>query len=145
MLEYKRLKQNDLFSTIKRNAISGDTVTVLVHNVRSLPKHVDNIVIYNRIINNDIIGFTKTQIQPSDSTCKIIETSNLFNINFYNIRNKLLSLTYGCRHNVAVLNVFEYLCIYLKFQETCFCQQSIHFNVDRKQSIHMQKNFQMSQ
>ena len=34
LLEYERLKQNDLFSTIKRNALSGDTVTVLVHNVR---------------------------------------------------------------------------------------------------------------
>ena len=28
LLEYELLKQNDLFSTIKRNAISGDTVTV---------------------------------------------------------------------------------------------------------------------
>ena len=31
LLEYERLKQNDLFSSIKRNAISCDTVTV--HNV----------------------------------------------------------------------------------------------------------------
>ena len=30
-------------STIKRNAISGNTVTVLVHNVRSLRRHVDQI------------------------------------------------------------------------------------------------------
>ena len=35
-MEYERLKRNDLFSTIKRNAISNDTVTVLVHNVKSL-------------------------------------------------------------------------------------------------------------
>ena len=34
LLEYERLKQNDLFSSVKRNAISCDTVTVLVHNVR---------------------------------------------------------------------------------------------------------------
>ena len=38
LLEYERLKQNDLFSTIKRNAISGNTVIVLVHNVRSIFK-----------------------------------------------------------------------------------------------------------
>ena len=74
LLEYECLKQNDLFSTIKRNAISGNTVTVLVHNVRSLSRHVDNIVSDNRIINNDIIGFTEIQIKSSDSTCKIIET-----------------------------------------------------------------------
>ena len=58
LLEYERLKQNDLFSIIKRNAISSNTVKVLVHNMRLLPRHVDDIVSDNRIINNDIIGFT---------------------------------------------------------------------------------------
>ena len=106
LLEYERLKQNDLFSAIKRNAILGDTVTVLVHNVRSLPRHVDNIVSENRIINN-IIGFTETQIKPSDSTCKIIETLNLFDINFNNNKNKFLSLAYECRKDVAVSNKFD--------------------------------------
>ena len=48
LLEYERLKPNDLFSTIKRNATSGDTVAVLVHNVRSLPRHIDDIVSHNR-------------------------------------------------------------------------------------------------
>ena len=63
LLKYEPLKQNDLFSTIKRNAILGDTVTVLVPNVRSLPRNADDIVSDNRIINNDIIGFTETQIK----------------------------------------------------------------------------------
>ena len=40
----ERMKQNDLFSTVERKATSGDTVTVLVHNVRSLPRHVDDIL-----------------------------------------------------------------------------------------------------
>ena len=79
-------KKNDLFSTIKRNTISDDTVTVLIHNVRSLPRHVDNIVSDNRILNNDIIGFTETQIKPSDSTCKIIETLNFFNISLITMK-----------------------------------------------------------
>ena len=94
MLEYERLKQNDLFSTVKRNAISGNTVTVLVHNVRSLLGHVDDIVSDNRIINNNNIGFMETQIKPSDSACKIIETLSLFNINFNNNENEFLSLGY---------------------------------------------------
>ena len=58
MFEYERLKQNNLFSTIKRNAISENTITVLVHNVRSLSKHTDDILNDGIIINNDIIGFT---------------------------------------------------------------------------------------
>ena len=48
MLEYERLEQDDLFSTIKRNAVSCDIVTVLVHNVRSLPRHGGDILSDNR-------------------------------------------------------------------------------------------------
>ena len=40
-LEYEGLKQNYLFSTIKRNTLSYDTLTILVHNLRSLSKHFD--------------------------------------------------------------------------------------------------------
>ena len=69
MFEYERLKQNNFSSTIKRNNISDDTITVFVLNVGSLSKHTD-IVSYDRIIQNDIIGLTETQISPSDSTYK---------------------------------------------------------------------------
>ena len=60
MFEYERLKQNNLFSTIKRNAISENTITVLVHNVRSLSKHKDDTLDDGIIVNNDIKGFTET-------------------------------------------------------------------------------------
>ena len=50
LLEYKCLKQNDLFSTMKRNAISGNTITVFVNNVKSLPRHVNNIVSEHSIV-----------------------------------------------------------------------------------------------
>ena len=68
---------------------------------------LDDIVSGNRIINNDIIGFTETQIKPSDCTCEIIETLNLFNINFSNNENKFLSLAYGCRNDVALWDKFD--------------------------------------
>ena len=64
--------------------------------MRSLSKHVDDIVTDNRVMNNDIIGFTETQINPSDSTCKIIETLNLFNVSFNKNENKFLRLIYEC-------------------------------------------------
>ena len=77
LFEYERLKQNDLFSTIKRNNTSDNAITVFCHNARSLSKHIDDIVSDDRvIINNDIIGFTETQLKPSDCTCKIMETLN---------------------------------------------------------------------
>ena len=77
MFEYERLKQNDLFSTIQKNNISTNAITVFCHNTRSLSKHIDDIVSDDRVlINNDIIGFTETQLKSSDSTCKIMETLN---------------------------------------------------------------------
>ena len=56
-------------------------------------------------MNNDIIGLTETQISLSDSTCRIVETLNFFNINLNNSENKFLSLAYGCRNNVAVSDI----------------------------------------
>ena len=147
LLEYERLKQNDLFSTVKRNAISCNTVTVIFHNVISLPRHVDDILSDNRIINNDILGFTETQIKPSDSTSKIIETLNVFNINFNNNEDKFLSLAYGCRNNVAVLNKFNANGVsVLNFKKHAFADRIFTLMlVYRKQSMHMQELFQMLQ
>ena len=83
LLQYKRLKQNDLFSTIKRNTIPQGAISVFFHNTRSLSKYRDDIVSDDGIINNDIIGFTYT----SDCTCKI------FNINFKNNENKFFKFS----------------------------------------------------
>lgn len=75
MFEYDHLKRNDLFSAI-RKFISEDMITVFFHNVRSLSLHIGDIVIDDIIKNNDVIGFTETQISPSDSICIIMEKSN---------------------------------------------------------------------
>ena len=83
-MEYQRLKQKNISSTIKRIPFSGVTITILNSNVRSLSRHVDEIESDNKAINKDIFGFTETQIKPPDSTCKIKETLNLFNVSFNN-------------------------------------------------------------
>ena len=58
-------------------------------------------------MNKDIMGLTEIQISLSDSTCRIVETLNFFNINFNNSEDKFLSLAYGPRNNVAVLDKFD--------------------------------------
>ena len=57
LLEYERLKQNDLFFTIKGNTISDEVFTIFVQIMRSFSKHLDNIVRDNRI-NKHIITYT---------------------------------------------------------------------------------------
>ena len=68
-------------------------ITVFVH-VTSLSKHIDDIESNDRIINNYIMGFTETKINPADSPGKIIKRLNLFSISFNNNENKFLSLAY---------------------------------------------------
>lgn len=52
----------------KKSIISDDTITAFVPNVRSFSKHI---VSDDKVINNDIIGFSGTQTNTSDSTCII--------------------------------------------------------------------------
>ena len=59
-----------LFQTIELK-FCEITVTVIVIDMRLLPRHLDDAIIDERIINNNIIGFTETKIKSSDSTCKI--------------------------------------------------------------------------
>ena len=68
----------------KKNTISDDTLTIFFHNVGSLSNHLGDIVSDDRIINNDVIGFIEAQINLSDSTCRLIETLNFFNVRFNN-------------------------------------------------------------
>ena len=61
--------------------------------MRSLSKHIDRILRDDGIINKDIIGFRKIQINLADSTCKIIKTLNFSIINFNNNENKFVNST----------------------------------------------------
>ena len=114
-----------------------------MHNVRSLSKHVDDIVSDKRIINNDIIGFTETQISLSDSTCRIVETLNFFDLNFNNSEDKFLSYAYGYRNNVAVLDTFDGNGVSIfSFKKHAFADRLFNLMlVYRKHSTQMQEFF----
>ena len=71
----------------------------------------------------------------------------MFNINFNNSENKFLSLAYGCRNDVAVLNKFDVNGVsILSFKKHVFADRIFTLIlVYRKQSMHMQEIFQMLQ
>ena len=56
---------------------------------------------------NDIIGFTETKMNPSDSICEIIKTLNFLNIDFYKNEYKFSSSAYRYRNDVSVLHQFD--------------------------------------
>ena len=91
--------------------------------------------------------FTETQINPSYSTCKIIKTLNFFDINFNNNENKSLSLTYGCRNDVVVLEKYDTNGVStLSFKKHAFSNRVFTLMlVYRKQFLGMQEFSQLMQ
>ena len=67
--EYEWLKNHSLFSKIDRNAALDDSLTIFISYVRSLVvKRLNKRYCMNyRCLKNDAVGFTKTQIEPSNS------------------------------------------------------------------------------
>ena len=103
--EYERLRQNSMFDNTEKTAISKYTTTFLLVNVRSLFKHAPDIVRGdNRLINNDILCFTVTQIQPHYSTSTIQSLFKYFVTYFNNNNNKFLGLAYGKHNNLKLID-----------------------------------------
>ena len=122
--EYERLKEHSIFSEIEKNIVSDETLTFLILNVRSLAKHARDVASDSRILNNDIVSFTETQIELSDSTAMITETLQSFNMNYNNNINKFSSLAYGCQHNVAIVNKFDISSISIvRFKKSTFAEK----------------------
>ena len=123
LFEYECQKQSDLFFITKRNNISDDTITVFGYNVRSFSKDIDDLIRDDRIINDDIVGLTEKQINPSDSNCKVMKTIYFFNIDFSINENKLLSLASRCRNDVAVSKSDANGVSFLSFKKNSFAKR----------------------
>ena len=101
----------------------------------------------NRITNNSIIGFTETQINPTDCIIKIMETFHFLNINFNNNENEFLCLAYGCGNDLPLLNKFDANGVsILSFKKHTIADRVFTLMlVHRKQAVHMLEFFQMLQ
>ena len=93
-----------MFDTIEKVAISEDTTTLLLVNVRSMLNHALDIVSDDRLINNDILSFTETQIQPHYSNSTIQSLFKNFVIYFNNNSNTFLTLAYGMHNNLELID-----------------------------------------
>ena len=78
--------------------------------MKSLSRHVHDIVRENIIINTDIIEFTQTQTDSSDSAWQIIELLMFFNIKFINNENKSLDF----KKNAFAGTLFTLILVYRK-------------------------------
>ena len=93
-------------------------------------------------MNNDIIGFIETQVKPSDSTSRIIETLNDFNIKLNNNENKFLILVYRCRNDGVVLKKIDANRVsILSLKKHAFADKILTLMLAYRKYMHMQEFF----
>ena len=61
--EYERIRQNSIFENIEKIIVTDDSITILLLNVRSLSKHTCDIKRDGRLMSNDVLCFTETQLE----------------------------------------------------------------------------------
>ena len=66
---------------------------------------------------------------------------NLFNINFNSNENEFLSLAYGCRNDVGVLNKFDASRVSILSFKKHFFRQNIHFNFSCRNDVAILNKF----
>ena len=100
--EYEWLKNHSLFSKIDRNAALDDSLTIFISYVRSLVvKRLNKRYCMNyRCLKNDAVGFTKTQIKPSNSPF-IMDGKLKFLIWIF--IKMVISLVYGSQDDIVII------------------------------------------
>ena len=102
--EYEGLRQNSIFENIEKICVTDDTITILLLNVRSLSKHAGDIKSDGRLMGNDVLCFTETQLQHQHLLNGIEQYFENFRIFFNNNYNKFLSLAYAFQKDITVIS-----------------------------------------
>ena len=90
--EYERLRQNIIFENIENIFVTDDTITILLLNVKSLSKNACDIKSDARLMSNDVLCFTETQLQHQHLLNGIDQCFENCRIFFNNNDKKFLSL-----------------------------------------------------
>ena len=101
--EYERLRQNSIFENIEKICVTDDTITILLLNVRSLSKHARDIKSDVRLMSNDVLYLTETQLQHQHLRNGIEQDFENFRIFFNNNDKKFLSLAYAFQKDLTLI------------------------------------------
>ena len=102
-LEYERFCQNSIFENIEEICVTNDTITILLLNVRSLSKHARDIKSDVRLMSNDVLYLTETQLQHQHLRNGIEQDFENFRIFFNNNDKKFLSLAYAFQKDLTLI------------------------------------------
>ena len=74
----------------------------------SLNKHVSDIASDDRLLNNDILCFTETQLSPTSNISDIVDCLEEFLVDFNNNEDKYMSIAVAYRPSISLQNHNKY-------------------------------------
>jgi len=102
--EYERLRVERPFSPVEKLEILDENLTITLLNIRSLRKHAVDINSDKRLVNNDILFLTETQLSPNNPTADIEQTLSCFQFEFNSSHiSKYKSLAFCYQNQVSVI------------------------------------------
>ena len=101
--EYQRLRQDCMFKPMKEIMVSPDSITICLLNVRSLPKHAQDIAADHRLCGIDLLCLTKTQLLPHQNIAQIESSLSQFNILYNNVNHhRFNNLAFGFKNTIVI-------------------------------------------
>ena len=101
--EYEWHFQNSIFKNIGKIIVTDDSTTILLLNVKSLSKHACDIKRDGRLMSDDVLCFTETQLQHQHLANGSEQCFENFRIFFNNTDNKFLSFAYAFQKDITVI------------------------------------------
>ena len=106
--EYERHRQGSIFENIEKICVTDDTITILLLNFRSLSKLACDIKTDGRLMSNDVLCFTETQLKHRHLPNGVEQYFENFRILFSNNDNKFLSLAYDIQKDITVITLKDF-------------------------------------
>lgn len=106
--EYECLGKNYLLVSIENNPFDDDVFTIVVVNIRSLSKHWKDVSKDCRLFENEFLGFTESQLKPSELQTDLQKTLEPLNMHFYNNEDKSWNLAYSSQKSISNTQKINY-------------------------------------
>ena len=100
--EYERLRRESLFNMQPQYEVTESSITLSLLKTRSLQKHFMDIAMDRRLMANDLLCLTETQLRPSSDT-SIVESALQYKMHFNNSENQFKSIAYGYASDIDVI------------------------------------------
>ena len=103
--DYERLRTESCFKSKTQNRVTKSVIKISLLNTLSCKTHCRVILLEKRLLDNDILRLTETQLEINDDTYMMDSAlQRQFKINFNSYINKFKSIAYGYSREITSLS-----------------------------------------